>query len=267
MFTETDYKNVILSYIEKSGKIKGYKLHMAESMGCHPSFLSQVLSGATHLTPDHAAGLCEFWGLTPEQTKYFIGLIHLARCSSPKYRRLLEAELEQLRSAQKDLSTRLNSKRRVADSAPMTNWYYSKWIHMAVHVALSMKSLRTVAALSRRFSAPDGMIQKTLDELEKYGLAERDGQHWNILSTDLHLHASSPVIGQHYSNWRQYCLTKIGMLSPEDMMNYTAVMTLSRKDWEKIRELALQFLKSSRDIAALSPEEELFCINLDMFKI
>lgn len=267
MFNQNDYKAVIDSYIERSGKSRGYKQHMAEAMGCHSSFLSQVLSGPTHLTPDHAAGLSEFWGLDADETKYFIALVNLARCSSPKYHRLLEEELNLLRKSQRDLTTRVNSKKRIADTGPMTSWYYGKWLNMAVHVALSIKSLQSVSALSRRFLVPDGVIQKTLDELEKYGLAVRSGQHWKMVSTDMHLHATSPVIGQHYSNWRQYCLTKIGISSLDDVTNYTAVMSLSRKDWEKIRAMVVDFVKNSREIAAPSLEEELYCINIDLFKV
>lgn len=267
MFDQTDYKEVIRINIAGAGKSKGYKLRMAEAMDCHSSFLSQVLSGPTHLTPDHAAGLCEFWGFNNDQTKYFMALVNLARCSSPKYRRLLESEIDQLRKAQRDLTHRLSSKRRVADTAPMTSWYYSKWLNMAVHVSLSIKSLQTVSALCKRFLMTEGIIQKTLAELEEYGLASRTDNRWEMVNTDLHLHATSPVIGQHYSNWRQYCLSKIGTVPFEDMTNYTAVMSLSQKDWEKVRDMALDFVKSSREIAGPSREEEIYCINVDLFKV
>ncbi len=267
MFEETDYRQVITTYIKKAGKIKGYKLSMASAMGCHSSFLSQVLNGSTHLTPDHAAGLSDFWGLTDDQTKYFINLVNIARSGNRKYRRFLEAEQEEIRARQKEVSSRISSKRKVSDSGPPVAWYYSSWLHTAIHIALSVKSLRTVTALSHRLGIPIETIQKTIEKLDRYGFIERDSDGWKTTIYDLHINAASPLIGQHHSNWRQYCLTRLGMRSSDETTHYTSVMTLSRKDWEKIREMGLKFLAESRETAIASPEEELFCLNLDMFRV
>ena len=53
----------------------------------------------------------------------------------------------------------------------------------------------------------------------------------------------------------------------KDLLSYTAIHTLSKKDLEKILQLGFQFIKESRTIIDASKEEELIAISFDIFSV
>lgn len=50
-------------------------------------------------------------------------------------------------------------------------------------------------------------------------------------------------------------------------MHYTAVQSLSRQDYEKLKQQFLKGLDNYRSVANPSQEEELVCLALDFFKV
>ena len=52
-----------------------------------------------------------------------------------------------------------------------------------------------------------------------------------------------------------------------DGVHFTAVYSLSKKDWHAIRDRILQLIVESRETALKSPEEELIAMTLDAFRV
>ena len=50
-------------------------------------------------------------------------------------------------------------------------------------------------------------------------------------------------------------------------LHYSSILTLSKKDCLKIKELIIQLIKDKEKILIPSPNEDILCLNLDLFKL
>jgi len=106
-----DYKNYIVKKIAENSGVKSYRTLLAAAAGCERSYFSRVVNGSHHLTPDHACGLAEFWGLDDVEFEHFMTLVELARASGAKLRKRLLAKLEDLQTSKLDLSKKLRGEK------------------------------------------------------------------------------------------------------------------------------------------------------------
>ena len=81
MFDLDDYKAVLRTQIDRNRSVRGYQKKLSEACRCHTSFISQVINSHLHLTPDHAADMCVFWGFNDLQTDYYSTLVEYNRAS------------------------------------------------------------------------------------------------------------------------------------------------------------------------------------------
>ena len=148
MFQENDYKKIILAQIEKQSSPRGYRSKLAQASGCQASFLTQVLKGAVHLTPEHGAAMCQFWGFRPDETEFFLLLVQAARAGNKPLKDHLAKKIEGLRKgkAKLSLSNRIleMSITKEADVAK----YYAFWHMSAIHAIVSIPKYQTVEAIA-----------------------------------------------------------------------------------------------------------------------
>src|SRR4051794_2039842 len=98
IFEVEDYRKVLKKKLEADGSVRGYRTKLAAAAGCQPAYLNHVLDSGAEFTPDHAAGISEFWGLDDLASEYFLNLVHLARAATPRLGNQLQKKLEQLRA-------------------------------------------------------------------------------------------------------------------------------------------------------------------------
>jgi hypothetical protein len=76
----------------------------------------------------------------------------------------------------------------------------------------------------------------------------------------------SPFLLKHHSNWRIKALQKSEAISDTEMM-YTGQFSLSKKDFNRIRERLAELLKEINKTVKESKAEEIASLNLDWFWI
>lgn len=81
-----------------------------------------------------------------------------------------------------------------------------------------------------------------------------------------HLEYDSLHLIRHYNHWRLRSLVHSENLLESELM-YTALVSLSRKDFDTLREEMTVFIKNFLDRVHESPAEEIACFNLDFFWI
>jgi uncharacterized protein (TIGR02147 family) len=258
-----DYKALLKAMVQNNSHIRGYCSRLAEAASCHPSFISQILNSPIHLTPDHGAGIAAFWNLSQSQTEYFLCLIQLARAATPALRNSLQQTLRELRNKRLQLDLRLSQPKIGSEHAE--SLYYSSWVWSAVHVLSSIPKFRSEKAIAERLNLSPKQVSETLHRLSGMNLVRKKGGSWEIQES-LHLPRGSQMIVQHLQNWRQRATLSAGDPNPENI-HYSAVHSVSRADLEKLRQMVLNFLEHTRDVIRPSPEEELICINLDLFTV
>jgi uncharacterized protein (TIGR02147 family) len=266
MFDQDDYKEILRDKIQELRTVRGYQKRLAEAMGVHTSFLSQILHGSAHLTPDHAGSLAEFWGLAEHEADYFISLVNLARCASKGYRRFLKNRIEFLRAQHKEITERIRKKAEIVDHSALASHYYSSWHYAAIHTLVSVPGFDTAQAISGRLGLPLAQVAAALHYLESEKILERKAGKYKVKKTDIHLPRSSPLVNNHHSNWRSYVMSRMGLHGGEGT-HFTSVLGISRADFERIRELFVEASIKVRDIVGPSKEEEVFCLSFDLFPL
>lgn len=96
IFNFLDYKAYLAARLRSAAE-RGAHSQLAIVMGCRPSFVSKVLYRKTHLTPEHAVVLAEYWKLSPTEAEYFRELVQLGRAGSPLLRQVIERRLSTLK--------------------------------------------------------------------------------------------------------------------------------------------------------------------------
>lgn len=89
---------------------------------------------------------------------------------------------------------------------------------------------------------------------------------WVYAGGQFHLPKDSPFVVSHHQNWRSRAV-----LDAQDFMSdgvhYTSVLTLSKSDLIRLREVLLQFIAEAGQIAGPSEPEEAVALTLDLFRI
>lgn len=242
----------------------GYKGKLASAAGCQRAYLSQVLGSHVHFTPDHAAGLTNFWALKPDERDYFIELVNYARAATPALQKIIKEKLKYFRSKNETVSGRI--KKPVIGELEFVTKYYSSWHYSAIHILLTVSAYRSVPKISERLNLSPLIVTAALRDLADGGLAELKGNMWLPKFFDLHLPASSPMISVHHQNWRtRAVINSIG--KDEESLHFTGVYSLSQQDAHNLRSLLLEFVSNTRKTALASLESEVFSFCCDLFRI
>lgn len=264
VFSFKDYRAYLQGWLENEPASHGKMTQMSRAAGCQRSYLSRVLHGHVHLTPDHAFGLCEYWKLSSLEREYFLLMVDMARASSSVYRKHLDNQLEELRRKRERLGERLERNR--ISSSQVEQTYYSSWHWSAIHILVSIPKFQTVKQISARLQLPERMVEETLVALEKFKLIKRSGSKWVFDSSDVHIPKESALSALHHQNWRARANLD-AHLSQSDSVHYTVVQSLTEETFLKIKEKLLLFIEDQKALAGPSKEEELVCMTVDLFKV
>jgi uncharacterized protein (TIGR02147 family) len=228
--------------------------------------LSQVSSPSSsiQLTRDHAAGLCQFWGFTDDESEYYLALVELARAKSRPLRDFALQKIEQLKSRRTNLDRRV--RKEGIDNIEVQSIYYSTWINSAVHILLTIPSFREPRAIAQRLQIQIAEVERALAKLAEIGLAEKKGELWLPISANLNLPTSSPLNTVNHTNWRCKAISSLQNRRLESL-HFSSVFSANRKDVETLRTMISDFILRSRDLIVSSKEEDIYCLNIDCFDV
>ena len=242
----------------------GIQAKVAEVCSCNPSYISQVLNGAPHLTLEQTVAISDWLGLNKLEGKFFLTLVQKAKAGSQALKKIFQEEAEELRVSSLNIKKRVRSEADLSTDEQAT--YYSEWSYAAVHVALTVPSLRSTDAIADHFQFPLKKVNKILKFLTSVNLAKQEGDKFFPTKTQLHLASDSVMILRHHSNWRLKAVRSIEEQDGKDL-HYSTVVSLSRKDKEKLHGMLLKVIEDFQAVVKPSPEEQLAALNLDFFKL
>lgn len=236
----------------------------AESLHCQVSFLSRVMNSEIHLTPDHAFSLVRFWKLDDEEAKLFRLLVDWERASDPEYRSYLSAQIAASKKNHESLHRRVEKETFPVDHQEAL--YFSSWHWSAIHFLVAVPKYHSARSISERLHLPEALVSHCLDQLERSGLVAKRRGRWEYASGQFHLPKHSPFVASYHHNWRGRAV-----LDAQDPGNegihYTSVLTLSEEDLSRLKEMMLQFISESNQLARPSAPEECVAITCDLFKV
>lgn len=259
----SDYKVFLNTTIERAPQgPRGIRRRIAEAMNCQVSHVTNVLSGPAHLSPEQADAAARFFGMAFEETEYLLLLIQENRAST----RTLKATYARMLKGRRDQNDRLRKTLAISDHLTESQeaTYYSSWHYSAIHVLLSIKQFQNREDIAARLGLTLAVVDRVLQFLVASGLCEKSGLRYIQRRPVLHLDRDSPNISRHHANWRLKAMSVVDEPSP-DSFHYSGVVTLSKADFQKVRAVLSEALRSSFEIVKKSPEELCAALTFDYY--
>lgn len=265
VFEFTSYKACLAWLLERaSAQAKGQKSKLAAFMNCQPAYLSRVMNGDADLSLEQGEAVARFFVLNKAETLYFLAVLGEERSGTQELKKFWRQQKTQALAERTELKSRIETQMTLTDDDKTK--YFSQWYHAAIHAAVSIKDLQTAEALAKYFRLDDGTTRASLEFLCSVGLIVKSGQRYVSGITALHLDKASPLVGRHHLNWKIKSMEAVNQPKTTDIQ-YTSVVSLSRADLEKLREIIFDAIESMRSVVKDSKEEILACYNFDFFDL
>ena len=265
IFEYKDYKKFILDWMDNTpNQGRGQRKLLAEAIGCQTPFITHVLSGDYHLSLEQAEACARYLELNELDTEFFILLIQRQRAGTKSLEYFFTKQITRMCDQRTVLKNRVKIKDSMSIEDQMT--YYSSWHYPSIHMALLIPELQNIQALTKYFNLPSARIISVLKFLEEHQLIEKKGVHFKVKKNMLHLELNSPFLTQHHSHWRLKAIDSIqsGNL---DNLHYSGAMSLSKEDYDWVREKLSTFLEEVVARISTSKDEKLASLCFDLFQI
>jgi uncharacterized protein (TIGR02147 family) len=261
IFVFDDYRKVLKELMVG----RGVQVRLAQHVGCQQSYLSRVLAGRAELSQEQALSITTFFGFDQLESEYFLVMVNLNRAGSAELRSYYKKKLDDI----VDKKLLVRNRVKVADTLTpeQKSIYYSDWLYCAVHVLSAVERYRTVTEIAKRLGVVENRIMDVLQFLETCGLVAKAKNRYMNRAPLVHLTGDSELIRLHHMNWRLRAVEALSRRN-EQNLNYSSVISCSESDSVKIRELFLETIQKARKIIQeSSPDEQVYCYNLDFFGI
>jgi hypothetical protein len=177
----------------------------------------------------------------------------------------LDRQLGQLRAQGKRISAQIPQSQILNDQKKAL--FYSNWHYSATRLLTSIPAYSSVGAIAERLRLPYKLVSEVVEFLLHTGLCVQKDGALEIGPSLTHLDADSPFVARHHANWRLKSLERHDHLDHDRELAYTGPMTLSRKDAQRVRSLALELVRNVVETAQPSSSEVLYCLNVDWFEV
>lgn len=265
VFEFDSYKKFISTWIENQpNQGRGQILKIAKSISVHTTLMSQVLGGNRDFSPEQVYGIALYMGLGKIETEYLVSLVHIERAGTFEYKNYHILKNKELKKQSLQISERLETKKVLTDLE--RSIFYSYWYYMAIWVYISVGNGQTIEQICQQFNLERALVNEVISFLINSRLAKEENGKYKNLHQHIHLEYGSPYLGRHHANWRVKALEKSEKMTNEELM-FTSPFSVSKKDFERIREELVKTIQTTSKIIKKSPEEDIACLNLDLFWI
>ncbi len=265
LFNYDDYKKYLNDYFDSKQTSRGNRSAMARAIDCQTAYVSSVLRGVNHFTPEQAEAINIHIGHSEAESDYFFLLLQFQRAGTEALKRRIKKQIEKIRQERFNLKKRLQVSQSLSFSDQAK--YYSEWYFSAVHTLSSIPGFQNITSIATYLNLDTSLVAEIIDFLLSSGLLESVKHEFRIGKTHIHLGSDSPLISKHHINWRLQAMQKLSLRTAADNLHYSSTVTLSQADVVRIKEMIIQLIKNSKEIIRKSPEETLQCFAIDFFKI
>lgn len=257
-----DYRSFFAQRIEQDPKRWGMKSRLAEHLGCQTGFVSQVLTGSSHFSSHHLLLCAGFFSLTEDETDYLFLLEQYQKAGSSGLAKYYLKKIKERQVQQKKLQPKAPKQIPIAEATEV----FGDPIYITLLAAVSCKSYKSIQALSERFQIDTPRLLAALSKLESLGLIYRNKVGYSLSpdSSRLHFPKASPISAMHLMNWR---IEAKKHFQNESARNYSIICGVSQQGADEIQNLIKDLTVKIDKIIENSIEEEVYCLNLDFFRV
>jgi len=266
LYSYSDYRRFLIDHIAKLPKKgRGELSRMAHELGVHSTLMSLILSGERELTLEQAYDLAAYLQFTEMENEYFVLLVQFQRAGNHRYKAHVKKKIEEIRAESAKISNRFEHESKLSEE--QRSLFYSSWIYSAIRLFTDTKPVGvSVEDIAERFRLNRPQVMAVLEFLLSCGLVKQNKDLYQMGTQRTFLEQGSPHLIKHHSNWRIKAVQKADRVSNSELM-FTSPMSLSKQDFELIREDLAELLKKISKVVKDSSAEEIACLNIDMFWI
>lgn len=266
IFAYEDYRLFLrdhLTSLPKKGR--GELQKISKQIGVHSTLLSLILNGDRDFSLEQAFDLASYLQLTEIEAEYFSLLVQYSRAGNPRYKNFIKRKAEKLRISSQKVAQRVPFEKVLTDEEKSI--FYSAWIYSAIRLFSSTREKGVgLDDIMEKFLISRPQALTILSFLTSSGLLKEHDGLYTMAVQSTFLEQGSPHLHKHHTNWRLKAVQKSSLLLDKELM-FTYPCSLSRDDFQKIREQVLQLIKSVSKTVKDSPAEDIACLNIDLFWI
>ena len=262
IYKYSDYKGFLIDALKALPK--GGRSALAKAANCQSGYITHVLNGHSHFSLEQGEAIATLLGLDETQTQFFLDLINMNRAGAESLRRHYAKRLR----VEKERNSTLKSKLKTSNTLSVEDQaiFYSSWHYGAIHVCVSAPGCETEIGISKHFNLPLSKVNQIVQFLLRIGLIERKGEKLVIGKKQIFISSDSPLISKFHTNWRVKSIASLDQYTERDL-HYSSVITCSKSDVEKIREIMVRTIEEIRSVVRDSPDEDVFAYAFDLFKV
>lgn len=235
---------------------------LAEATQLSAPMITQILNGEKNLSPEAAFSTAQFMGLEEDELHYFLLLVQLARAGSHGLRTTLQKQVRAEKRKASELKRKIKPDRELDELTKQR--FYSDWLYSGLRNMTACPEFQTVDAIAAHLRLARPTVQKVIEFLLQQGLCVQKNGRLNVGPQFTHLEPNHPLVLQHHKNWRLKGMSKMSEKGEDDLF-FTAPLSLSNADAEKVRALLPEFIEQIRKVVGPSESETVRCMNLDWF--
>jgi uncharacterized protein (TIGR02147 family) len=266
-WTASDYREIVnecLGYRHKR-RPRGAIKKISEALSCHPTFIAQVLKGRAEFSLEQGHGIADHFNFTEEQKDFFLTTLLRDRAGTTKLREFLQSKLNKALEAKMDLKKKLRAvEPRLAD---FELEYFGNWMYQTIHAFTQIPRLQSANPISKVLDIPVEEVEWILNRLQKMGLVKNERNYWKSTRDSLHLPKKSRFIRQLRLTWQQKLLSDLQGGDASEGTRFSGLITVSEKDYQKVRDLIVEALGQIRSIVSTSNPQKVCILSLDCHKI
>ncbi|MGK5085700.1 TIGR02147 family protein [Bdellovibrionota bacterium FG-1] len=269
VFDYLDYRQYLVRLIRsRPRKGRGMKSALSAAAGCQMAYLSRILGSQADFSLEQADAVSLYLGHSEQETHFFLLCVQYARAGTERLRGRFRKELEEIRKRRLILKERFQVKTTLSVEDQTT--YYSTWLYSAIHMCASVPALQNKEVMAAHLGISVTKVAEILEFLLGTGMVAFENGSYHLGTARLHLGNDSPLISKHHTNWR---IQGIRSFDRDDKsqknedLHYTSIISLSRADQVKLKNLIVKTIDEFNALVAPSPEEEVHCLALDFFRV
>jgi uncharacterized protein (TIGR02147 family) len=265
VFEFKDYKAYVRAWIGSlPNQGHGQKSRIAQRLGCHIAYVSQVLGAHAHFSAEQADALNALIEHSEAESDFFMLLVQRGRAGTHSLETYYDRKIQHALEQRSLLRNRIADKRAIGPEDQAT--YYSAWHYAAIHMAVHISELRSVRAIAAYFGLSLDKTQRAVDFLISAGIVREGGGALLPGESRIHLTDDSPMIAKHHTNWRMQAIQSLDREAPSEL-HYSSVVSVSSEDQPRVREILLKAIEEVRKLVRESKDERVCCYAVDLFGV
>lgn len=271
VFELDDYKIILRSAMTERRRQFGFRFtfeKMAEACGIQKTYLSKVLNGSTHLNADQLFAACDYLQLKPPETEFVLLLRESQIVLNAKRAGLLSIKIKNARKEYLKSESVIEFDK--VTTIETHKWeYYTDVDLQLVHMFMTVPEFaKEPIKICDQIGINEERLQAILLKLQLWQLIDFQKGIYKAKDPKLHLSENEPVFIAFGILHRIKTLEKLRRAKPEKSDDYffSALFSANSALQVRLKKKILDLLKEAQREAANSKLEQVYQLNIDLFR-